>query len=63
MVKMKLNLRNALKSTLMELTSKTRKVLVFGEDRINKKTFCHPVDILRNQLQSLITTSGWKKQA
>ena len=57
MVKMKLNLRNALKSTLLELTSKTRKVLVFGEDRINKKTFCHPVDILRNRLRLLACTS------
>lgn len=57
MVKMKLNLRNALKSTLLELTSKTRKVLVFGEDRINKKTFCYPVDILRNRLRLLACTS------
>lgn len=54
---MKLNLRNALKSTLIELASKTRKVLVFGEDRINQQTFCHPIDILKNRLRLLSCTA------
>lgn len=57
MVKMKLNLRNALKSTLYELASSTDQVLIYGEDGINNKSFCKPINIMRNCQKLLACTS------
>lgn len=50
---MKLKQYNALKSTLNELASKTDKILMYGEDAINKLSFCYPISILKNRLRLL----------
>lgn len=46
MGKMTLNLHNALKATLAHLQETLKAdVLVYGEDGMNNKTFCHPICI------------------
>lgn len=51
--KMKLNLMNALKSTLMELASHTDCILIYGVDEITESEFCKPINILRNRMRLL----------
>lgn len=57
MNKINLRLRNALKSTLNELISaNTKNILCYGEDEINNKTFCQPINIEKNRLRLLSCT-------
>jgi hypothetical protein len=57
MGKMTLKLHNALKATLAHLQeSLSGGILCYGEDGINKRTFCHPINLEKNAKRLLSCT-------